>query len=346
MSSPADAFDSYHEWLGIEPHEQPADHYRLLGLARFEADAAKIAVMADERMAHVRKFQVGPRGRLTQKLLNELSAAKACLLAPAAKAAYDAELAQALSAAVQPRRVWPPPAPRSVAPPPIARPSPASDPLAEAAHPGSAAPWGTILLAITALALVVVVVALGCAVWWQRMNPPTAHAALPVVPEPVAPPSEPEPTPDERTVQLQEGSGEVTLTAATAQLDGNVELRHAGTTAVLGPWTSPEAAARWRFRLIQPGFFRAELKYASAAEATGAEVTISAGASTKTIALRSSGGLDQFIADTVTLAIPSGGQHDLLLTLPETLAGDWLLVESVRLIPVGGATPPAILPEE
>ncbi len=34
MSDPN--FDPYHKWLGIPPDEQPANHYRLLGLELFE----------------------------------------------------------------------------------------------------------------------------------------------------------------------------------------------------------------------------------------------------------------------------------------------------------------------
>lgn len=33
-----EAFDPYHRWLGIPPKHQPADHYRLLGIDRFEDD--------------------------------------------------------------------------------------------------------------------------------------------------------------------------------------------------------------------------------------------------------------------------------------------------------------------
>ena len=87
------SFDPYHDLLGIEPREQPADYYRLLGLARFEADPQRIARAADERMALVRSYQVGPRGAFTQKLLNELSAARVCLLNAKDRAAYDAGLA-------------------------------------------------------------------------------------------------------------------------------------------------------------------------------------------------------------------------------------------------------------
>jgi hypothetical protein len=352
MSSPAEPFDPYREWLGIQPHERAAgaaDHYRLLGLARFEADAAKIAAVADARMAHVRRFQVGPRGLLTQQLLNELSAAKACLLSPTAKAAYDAELARALSAALQPRLVHPPvppPGPPVVVPPLVVPPMlpAARDAAPEAAHNASSGSAGRALLVVAATALVALVAMLGWAIWRQRMSWAGAPRVESPPAAPVATEPELEPARERPIVQLQEGSGEVTLTAATAQLAGGVELQHSGTTPVLGPWTSRGAEARWRFRLIQPGFFQAEVKYAAAAEA-GGEITLATGAITKTLALRSSGGHDQFLTETVIVALPAAGQHEITLYPDEPLGGDWLLVESVRLIPVGGAKPPAILPE-
>jgi hypothetical protein len=344
MPAASEAFDPYCEWLGIGPHEQGSrgpDHYRLLGLARFEVDATKIAAMADERMALVRRFQVGPRGRLTQTLLNELSAAKACLLDPAAKAAYDAELSAAMSAALHPRHAVPP-----AVPPPVSRIAPAAAFAPSAVHPEPAASRWPTVLALAALSLAAMAAVLGWAVWRQRNEPAAVHTAdsIPVQSDPPARAAEL--SADKPTVQLQEGSGEVTLSAATAQLAGGVELRHVGTTAVLGQWTAQDAAAQWRMRLIQPGFFEVELRYATTAEAAGAEITLSTGQSAKTIALRASGGLDRFISDTVTLAIPSGGQHDLSLALPQPLGGDWLLVETVRLIPVGGARPPANQPRE
>jgi hypothetical protein len=40
----------------------------------------------------VRTFQVGKYSALSQRLLNELSAARVCLLDPAKKAAYDDQL--------------------------------------------------------------------------------------------------------------------------------------------------------------------------------------------------------------------------------------------------------------
>ena len=93
-------FDPYQQWLGIPPNEQPPDHYRLLGLCRFEPDRNVIQTATDDRMALVRVYQTGPRAVWTQKLLNELATAKLCLLNPYSKAEYDASLATTGSAEV------------------------------------------------------------------------------------------------------------------------------------------------------------------------------------------------------------------------------------------------------
>lgn len=84
-------FDPYHKWLGIPPAEQPPNHYRLLGISLFESDLDVIANAADQRMSHVRTFQSGKRSADSQRLLNEISAAKVCLLNAGKKAAYDAQ---------------------------------------------------------------------------------------------------------------------------------------------------------------------------------------------------------------------------------------------------------------
>lgn len=88
----AERFDAYHKWLGIPSGEQPPHHYRLLGIALFEGDRDVIESAADQRMAHLRSFQAGGHAAMSQKLLNEVAAAKLCLLTPEKKAAYDAAL--------------------------------------------------------------------------------------------------------------------------------------------------------------------------------------------------------------------------------------------------------------
>ena len=88
----ADDFDAYYQWLGIRPKDQPPNHYRLLGLDLFESDPNVIENAADRQMAHLRTFQTGPHGELSQKLLNEISTARVCLLKPDAKADYNRQL--------------------------------------------------------------------------------------------------------------------------------------------------------------------------------------------------------------------------------------------------------------
>ena len=91
-------FDPYHKWLGIPPEEQPPTHYRLLGLQAFESDPEVILAAVMQRSAHLKTYQLGQHSALTQKLLNEVSAAKVCLLDPQRKAAYNARLRKELEA--------------------------------------------------------------------------------------------------------------------------------------------------------------------------------------------------------------------------------------------------------
>src|SRR5262245_29958040 len=90
-------FDPYHVWLGIPPEEQPPNHYRLLGLRPFEANADVISNAMDQRRVFLRSVQAGKRGAQSQQLLNEVSAAGVLLLDPAKKAQYDTELRKRLS---------------------------------------------------------------------------------------------------------------------------------------------------------------------------------------------------------------------------------------------------------
>ncbi|MCU0879951.1 MAG: hypothetical protein MUF06_19450 [Pirellulaceae bacterium] len=88
----AEPFDPYRKWLGIPPHEQPPNHYRLLGIALFEHDPDVIEHAANRQMSHIRTFQGGKNAAHSQRILSELSAAKLCLLTPDRKTKYDSEL--------------------------------------------------------------------------------------------------------------------------------------------------------------------------------------------------------------------------------------------------------------
>lgn len=90
-------FDPYYDWLGIAPKHQPPHHYRLLGLELFEENESAIENAADRQMAHVRTAQTGDHKEDAQRLLNQISAARVCLLDPTTKQAYDDRIRRALA---------------------------------------------------------------------------------------------------------------------------------------------------------------------------------------------------------------------------------------------------------
>ncbi len=92
------ATDAYHRWLGIPPEEQPPDHYRLLGLERLEDDPRVIEQRSDERMRLVNGYRRGPHVKVCDQILQHIKVARACLLNPSLKAAYDRTLKPPASA--------------------------------------------------------------------------------------------------------------------------------------------------------------------------------------------------------------------------------------------------------
>lgn len=89
----AETFDPYFKWLGIRPEHQPPDHYRLLGLQRFENDAEVIENAADAKPVD--------RKQLAEKLLDDAVAMRLNIIEQAAKAPSTAEeKQQALSASL------------------------------------------------------------------------------------------------------------------------------------------------------------------------------------------------------------------------------------------------------
>ena len=87
-----ESFDPYLKWFGIPLKDRPIHHYRLLGIEVFESDVEVIENAADQRMAHLKRFGTGKHSALAENLLNEVAAARICLLNPTKKAKYDEEL--------------------------------------------------------------------------------------------------------------------------------------------------------------------------------------------------------------------------------------------------------------
>lgn len=92
-------FDPYYTWLGIPPSEQPANHYRLLGIQLFEPNRNVIENAADRQMKHLQSFKIGARAAFSQRLLTEVATARVQLLDSSRRTAYDERLHALLSAA-------------------------------------------------------------------------------------------------------------------------------------------------------------------------------------------------------------------------------------------------------
>lgn len=90
-------FDPYHKWLGIPPAEQPVNHYRLLGVTLFESDPDVIDAATDQRVTYLRQCATGQHIAESQKLLNEVAAARLCLLNAERKREYDQRLRKSVA---------------------------------------------------------------------------------------------------------------------------------------------------------------------------------------------------------------------------------------------------------
>ncbi len=142
MSEP---FDPYQQWLGIAKNEQPANHYRLLGIEPFESDEKVINAAAEQRLSYLSNFKNTQQGADAQKLESAVSSARVCLINPRTKARYDEQLRTQLKTAptASNSRVTRPPRPAAVDPmAPVAAPppQPAPAPMGQAAAVPSTPP--------------------------------------------------------------------------------------------------------------------------------------------------------------------------------------------------------------
>ena len=82
-------FDGLYIWLGIPESEQPADHYRLLGLQKRESNPAAIDNAFESRQSQVAAELSGDHAEAAQKLIGELNEAHRILTDPDLKRRYD-----------------------------------------------------------------------------------------------------------------------------------------------------------------------------------------------------------------------------------------------------------------
>lgn len=345
-------FDPYSQWLGILAHERPVDHYRLLGIARFTSDPAVITAAADRRMAMIRSYQTGPRGRFTQPLLNEIAGAKLCLINSPSRTAYDAML-EGLTMAT---------APPPLAPPPVQPAPPASLPQAEASESRepptalvgedevAADVWESeesLGLSVGwAMLALVLVAAVGSYLTWHLLD---ANRRPPAIDPQVAledgrPRQETKEDKrgsssrgDEPVVVIQETDGGVNFTPAVAVLSGDsVRLESDGITDLLTGWTTVDDAAVWKCKIVKlppSGVFRVLVTYRASTEANEGTFQLAINAREKTCQMRGTG---EFLTDEYFLAVTRTGEQSLELRSLQSRGGDFAL-KGIRLVmPQGG----------
>ena len=87
-------FDPYQQWLQLPAGSRPPNHYELLGLPS-DASWQAIEAAALQRMAAVRRYQMGVHADAALQLIAELSEAFACLGDPTRRRQYDKALRHA-----------------------------------------------------------------------------------------------------------------------------------------------------------------------------------------------------------------------------------------------------------
>lgn len=129
----SDSFDPYHIWLGIPPKDQPPNHYRLLGLQDLEENTDVIDAAANRQTTYLHEMAAGPNRKESQQLLNEIAAARRCLLNPEKKAEYDGKLKadQAAEAAASQPAPTAVPVAQAVAPVSAPQPAPVDNNVSE-----------------------------------------------------------------------------------------------------------------------------------------------------------------------------------------------------------------------
>ena len=310
-----DEFDPYQQWLGIAKHEQPPNHYRLLGVGTLMEDRDAIGNAADRQMNFVRTFQLGQHRELSQKILRELAEAKICLLNPASKIAYDAALRGQPSA--PPAAVAAPPAPaRPPAPvstPPVTPPAPSPTIVAPPTQPevslspaplemapartrrpakrGGMPQWAWIGLGV--------VMTLCVLVWMISRVAESRRAAHREKKQRSKPSVEAPSEPAGPSVTQNPDDGIVACIAALAALDGeHAKIVTRDNDTFLTDLEMPGDGAHWTFVLKkgQRGIFSVVIDYACPKEAEGGKFSVSVnGKAVKgTHAVRSTSGATTF----------------------------------------------------
>jgi len=88
------AFNPYHDWLGVSADVRFPNYYELLGIRLLEDNQEIIKWAAEQRSRYLEQLLPSEHGLLARQILGEIAAAQGCLLDQQSKAAYDQQLEQ------------------------------------------------------------------------------------------------------------------------------------------------------------------------------------------------------------------------------------------------------------
>jgi hypothetical protein len=286
-----------------------------------------IAAAADQRMVHVRTFQTGPRAAYTQKLLNELAAARICLLNPGAKASYDQVLEAVFFTSAAP------PSFAQIAVPPIEQHEDGEGDEEEEDDSGESAP--RVWVVVATVIIVLLAGTLAILVFQQQHSQLLTIQTNPSPGPQIVETQEPELEFEESVPVLifQEADGSVNLDASFAQLHGpTLRLGIAGNVNVIDAWESMDDWVSWNFKVVKvppQGIFQVRVTYAARAEADGGSFVIAVGDQKKECDIRGKG---EPVTDEYFLAVPNSGEHTLTVRAKSKPSQRLMTLKSVNLL--------------
>ena len=351
-------FDPYFQWLGIPPERQPPTHYALLGLEDFESDRQKINAAADSRLQYLRDFQTGPRGKLSQQLVNEIARAKLCLVNAEAKTAYDQRLKRERAP------IAPPIVKTGLAPPPLtdanalsafeiktadekiettsSEDAADSEQTADDQQPVAAVPfyrrrWFP-FAALSAVSLLAVSIWLiGWTIVPMFRSTDLAHQDSEDLVEKQTKRDGITTSVFAKGEQIDYPAGIrpqgqlYVLNAANAELTGALTSEKLGGRDVLSGWKLADDRATWKLSVPFPGFYRTELHYSATNMAKGDSILLSVADWKKSHTLRQTASETELVTDELMVLFNKKGTFELHVS-PESVDGEFHLHE-IRLVP-------------
>lgn len=112
-----------------------------------------------------------------------------------------------------------------------------------------------------------------------------------------------------------------------------LELQVRGEENVIGNWTSTEDSLTWRFHVVRPNIFRAQITYAAADDAAGGRFAIVVDEDERSGDVRASDPPGKFQTDELFIPVKRSGDHRLTLRALRKPGAEFMTFKFLRLTP-------------